>query len=142
MKHLGIDYGTKKIGLAVSDKRGKIAFPKSIIPNNPDIIQSIFNIIKNEDIEKIVIGKSLDPWGSENIVQKHIDTFIKKISHSFSGEIIEQDERGSSVAARSHLWGKGNIENEAWTGKKNKKRRDHVDAGAAAVILQRYLDKK
>ena len=57
------------------------------------------------------------------------------------GKINLQDERMSSVAARSHLYGKGNVANEQWTERGNKKRRDAVDAGAAAIILQRYLDK-
>ncbi|MCD5389997.1 MAG: Holliday junction resolvase RuvX [Candidatus Pacebacteria bacterium] len=140
MKYLGIDYGTKKIGLAVSDERGKIAFPKNIISNSPDIVQDILDIVEYENIEKIVIGKSLDPWGSENLVQKHIDNFIKKLSYETKLDIVEQDERLSSVTARSHLYGKGNIKNEQWSGKQNKKRREAVDAGAAAVILQRYLD--
>lgn len=141
MKYLGIDYGTKKIGLAISDERGKIAFPRDIIPNTSETLSTLIGMIHNEAIEKIVIGKSLDSQGSDNAIQRHINTFVKKLSQEFDGEIFEQDERGSSVAARGHLYRKGNIENEQWTGRANKKRRDHVDAGAAAVILQRYLDK-
>lgn len=142
MKYLGIDYGTKKIGIAISDPMGKIAFPKKIIPNSKDVIQDILDIVEYEQVEKIIIGKSLDPWGSENLVQRKIDEFIKKLSYHFDGEIIEQDERGSSLAAKSFLYGKGNIENEKWTARSNQKKRDQVDAGAAAIILQRYLDRK
>ncbi len=142
MKHLGIDYGTKKIGLAVSDERGKIAFPREIIPNNGDVFAYLLDFIDRESIEKIVIGKSLNQFGSENRLQKDINRFREKLSQFFHGEIIEQDERMSSVAARSHLYGKGNIANASWTGRENKKRRQQVDAGAAAIILQRYLDKQ
>lgn len=142
MKHLGIDYGSKKIGLAVSDALGNIAFPKKIIPHSQDLVQDILDIIEYESIEKIVIGKSLDPWGSENLIQKGIDTFIKKLSFELDDiEIVQQDERGSSIAAKSFLYGKGNIENDHWTGRQNSKKRQAVDAGAAAIILQRYLDK-
>lgn len=141
MKYLGIDYGSKKVGVAVSDVFGKIAFPKKIIPNSQGLVQDILDIIHDEDVEKIVIGKSLDPWGSENLLQRSIDSFVKKLSCELDDiAIIEQDERGSSLAAKSFLYGKGNIENEKWTGRQNQKKRDHVDAGAAAIILQRYLD--
>ena len=144
MKHLGIDYGTKRIGIAVSNNEGTLAFPKEILKNSQDIIQDILDIVEYEQIEIIVIGKSVDPWGSENLVQREINTFIKKLSYDLEDgiEIIEQDERGSSVAAASHLYGKGNIANEKWTGKDNAKKREHNDANAATVILQRYLDRK
>ena len=143
MKHLGIDYGTKRIGLAMSDNNGMLAFPKETINNSKDLIQNILDIIEYENIEKIVVGKSLDAWGYTNQVQRDIQSFIEKISYDLTDiEIVEQDERGSSVAAASHLYGKGNIANEKWTGKDNAKKREHNDANAATVILQRYLDRK
>ena len=144
MKHLGIDFGTKRIGLAVSDLKGSIAFPKKIITNSRNVVDDILDIVEHEGIQSIVVGKSLDPWGSENLVQKEIDFFVKKLSHGLEEgiEIIQQDERGSSVAARSHLYGKGNIANKRWTSTENNRKRQAVDAGAAAIILQRYLDKK
>lgn len=144
MKHLGIDYGKKRIGTAVSNNEGTLAFPKQVLENSQDIIQDIIDIIKYESIEKIVIGKSLDAWGFDNNVQRDIENFIKKLSYDIEDdiEIIQQDERGSSIAAASHLYGKGNIANEKWTGKENAQKREHNDANAATVILQRYLDKK
>jgi putative Holliday junction resolvase len=144
MKYLGIDYGTKRIGIAISNNEGTLAFPKETLENSVDIIQDIQDIIEYEDIEGIVVGKSLDAWGFTNQVQRDIKNFIKKLSYDLDGsiQIAQQDERGSSIAAASHLYGKGNIANEKWTGKENKKKREHNDANAAAVILQRYLDKQ
>jgi len=140
MKYLGIDFGTKKVGIAISDTLGTIAFPKKILKNTHTLYQEINDLIDIEHIEKIVIGKSLDSQGNDNDVQKHITHFIATLSKKTDIGIINQDERGSSIAARSHLYGKGNIANERWTAKANEKKRQHVDAGAAAVILQRYLD--
>ncbi|MCI5050801.1 MAG: Holliday junction resolvase RuvX [Candidatus Pacebacteria bacterium] len=143
MKHLGIDYGSKRIGLALSDDNGRLAFPKETINNSQDIIQDIKDVVEYESVEKIVVGKSLDPWGSENLIQREIDTFIKKLKYDISEiDIVYQDERGSSIAAASHLYGKDNIANPKWTTKANMKKREHNDANAAAVILQRYLDKQ
>lgn len=140
MKHLGIDYGTKKVGIAVSDENGTIAFPRTIVQNSPSLITEILDMIQHQEIQKVVIGRSLDSQGENNVVQKHIDTFINNLSDKIDIEIIQQDERGSSLAAKAHLYGKGNIANERWTGKHNEKKRQQVDAGAAAIILQRYLD--
>lgn len=142
MKYLGIDYGTKKIGFAVSDDRGVIAFPWGITENNPMIINTIKKIIDDTHIEKIVIGKSMDSDGQDNPVQKKIHQFADLLKKETGLAIDMQDERFSSIAARGHLYRKGNIAHEQWSGKENKKRREPVDAGAAAIILQRYLDKK
>ncbi len=141
MKYLGIDYGTKKIGLAVSDDLGNIAFPKKIISSDKDSITEIINLISDEKITGIVIGKSVDLDGADNRIQKDIESFSKKLESKTDIKIEMENEWMSSVAARSHLYGKGNIANEQWSGKQNKKRREAVDAGAAAIILQRYLDK-
>lgn len=142
MKHLGIDYGTKRIGIALSNDEGTLAFPKDTLKNSQDIVQDVLDIVGYEKIEMIVVGKSLDAWGHTNQVQRDIELFIKKLSYELDDiQILQQDERGSSVAAASHLYGKGNIANEKWTGKDNAKKREHNDANAAAVILQRHLDK-
>ncbi|MFT6829785.1 MAG: putative Holliday junction resolvase [Candidatus Paceibacteria bacterium] len=143
MKHLGIDYGTKRIGLALSNQEGSLAFPKETILNSQNLIREIVGIIYQEDIAVVVIGKSLDAAGSENTVQRAITSFIAKLSQEINDiNITEQDERGSSIAASAHLYGKGNIANEKWSGRNNAKKREHNDANAAAVILQRYLDKQ
>lgn len=141
MKYLGIDYGTKRIGLAVSDEGGEIAFPKKIIKSDKNTIDEIVNFIIKEKVEKIVVGESLQMNGDNNKLQKNIDIFTKKLGEETGLCVEMEDERMSSVSARSHLYGKGNIEKERWTRKQNKKRREDVDASAAAVILQRYLDR-
>jgi len=141
MKYIGIDYGTKRIGLALSNEEGTLAFPKDIIVNSQNLIQDIVDIVEDENIEMIVVGKSLDARGFNNQVQREIENFIKKLSSKLDDiEVVEQDERGSSIAASAHLYGKGNIANKKWSGKDNAKKREHNDAHAAVIILQRYLD--
>jgi len=141
MKHLGIDYGTKKIGIAISDRGGSLAFPKMIIPSNKQSIETIINYIQTEEIQKVVVGYSRAYDGSDNLLQKDIDLFVGVLSKRIpETPIVFQDERGSSIAARSHLYSKGNIANERWSSKDNEKKRSAIDAQAAAVILQRYFD--
>lgn len=142
MKYLGIDYGSKRIGLAISNNEGTIAFPHIVIENSHGTFDKIISIINSENIEGIVIGKSVDSLGYENKIQHSINVFIKKLSEIITIEIFQQDERGSSIAAATHLYGKGNIANARWSGKDNKKKREHNDAHAASIILQRFLDKE
>src|SRR3989338_2035923 len=67
MRYLGIDYGTKRIGIAISDERGIVAFPHSVIAarRNTDRIDVIFTIIRHEKIEAIIIGFPVDFAGKE-----------------------------------------------------------------------------
>ena len=142
MKYLGIDYGTKRIGLAVSNDEGTIAFPHSILTNTPAVINDIATMVQSESIDGIVIGDSLNTDGSQNQLGTDVDKFATRLIESTGCSVQFQDERFSSVAAQAHLYGKGNIANERWTETENTKKRDHHDAQAAAIILQRFLDRQ
>lgn len=142
MKYLGIDYGAKRMGLAVSDDRGVLAFAYQIIENNHEMYDRLSTIIKDENIQEIVVGESVDSEGNPNAVMKHIENFIKQLSQKTLLPIHLEKEWMSSVAARSPLYTKGNIANESWSGTKNKQKKAAIDDKAAAVILQRFLDKK
>ena len=141
MKFLGIDYGTKRIGLAISDDGGRIAFPKEIILNDSDIFKSIGEIIKKEKINEIVIGESVDFSGKLNALSVRIEEFIFEFKENFDLPIHKQKEFLTSVEAR-----KGGDTKEILTQKQSHsrlkdKKRGHIDSSAAALILQRYLDK-
>ena len=68
MKYLGIDFGTKRIGLAVSDEDGILAFPKKVILNNALKFENIQDIIQKEKIEALVVGEPLNHLGKLNKV--------------------------------------------------------------------------
>ncbi len=143
MKHLGIDYGTKKVGIALSDSEGKIAFPKTILKNDETLMENLRAMIEEEGVEKIVIGKSLTLDGRENEVQHSIEQFKEELAQAFpSIPIGEQDERMSSLAANSFLFGKGNLERKRTSEREKRMRNSADDARAATIILQRYLDRK
>lgn len=142
MKFLGIDYGTKRIGIAISDDGGHIAFPKEIVLNDTNTFKVIQNIIKNEKIDEIIIGESVDFSGKLNALSARIEIFILKLSEDINLPIHKQKEFLTSVEAR-----KGGATKEILTQKQSHsrlkdKKRGHVDASAAALILQRYLDKR
>jgi putative Holliday junction resolvase len=125
MKTLGIDYGTKKIGFAVSDEDGRIAFPRSVLKNDAGVFFAIKELIQKEKIESIVLGESLDYSGKPNLIMEKISAFKKLLEKETSLPVMFESEFLSSKQAR-------NIHD---SGELN-------DASAAAIILQSYLDRE
>lgn len=138
-KFLGIDYGTKRIGLALSDERGMLAFPKEIILNDSAVFDRLEAILKEEGIAEIVVGESVDFSGKLNALSARIEVFISELQNKFKLPVHKQKEFLTSVEARKSKGGKGNMSQAHSRVKQIKSGR--VDASAAALILQRYLDR-
>ena len=136
MRSLGLDLGTKTLGVAISDKLGLIASAyKTIFFNEgayQELLEPIKDIVQNEKIENIVLGfpknmdNSIGARAKETLVFK--DTLQSFLNH----EIILVDERWTSVQANNLLI-KADMS--------RKKRKKAVDKLAATFILQAYLDK-
>ena len=124
MKYLGIDYGTKRIGVAISDEDGSFAFPKEILGVD-NAIDNIVKIVGEDVVGGIVIGESLASNGEDNDVVVAVKSFAKKLELKTSLPIFFIREDFSSVEAHRYQTKKGSR-----------------DDSAAAVILQRFLDKK
>jgi len=124
MKYLGIDFGSKRVGLAVSDEMGKMAFPYSVVLNNKKLISEIEKIIKEEEIEEIVMGESKDFKGVPNKIMRGIKSFKKILEEKTKLLVYFEPEFMTSQQAEQ-IQGKN----------------DMHDASAAAIILQSYLDK-
>lgn len=132
MKVLGVDYGKKRIGIAVSDEMGMIAFPRQIIvaPSRALAIGEIVRLIDKEKIEEVVIG--IPRTGD---VRKDIKEFTKALEKNTKCRVTVIDESLTSFEAfkESH-----NMKQERGRNiKTDKKPKDDI---AAALILQRYLD--
>ncbi len=141
-RFLGIDYGTKRVGLAVSDENGKLAFPYTILPNDPKLLKNLEEILKKENIIEIVVGESLDFSGKPNKVEKETNAFISKLENIFAFPINREREFLTSVEARSSKNTKQNLHASASHTRIKVAQSALVDASAAALILQRYLDRK
>ncbi|MDQ3076134.1 MAG: Holliday junction resolvase RuvX [bacterium] len=139
---LGIDYGTKRIGLAVSDDAGTIAFPKEILKNDGGAIGYLDKLIKTEEIGEIVIGESLDLTGQENKVHQKIKQFAKELEYVSKVKVFFQKEFMTSMEARRTKIVKSDRDKTQSSSRMKKEKEGKVDAKAAALILQRYLDKK
>ena len=134
---MGIDYGTKRIGVAISDESGSFAFPKTIVQSGVKTLVEIIDLIHRESVGKIVVGYSVDQSGMRNRVMEDIDAFIEEL-HKLTNLPIElMDERFSSMAVRAF-----DFEKPIANTRGNHRPVDHIDDRAAAVMLQRYLDKQ
>lgn len=122
MRYLGIDYGAKRVGIAISDKEGKIAFPHLVIPNK-DLISQISSIVKEKGIERVVLGDTRTVSGKENPITAEAEKFAKELSDCLKMPIEKIFESWSSMETLMH----------SSSGLKD-------DSRAAAFILQRYLD--
>lgn len=126
MKILAIDYGAKKIGLAVSDRKSRIAFPFGVVENNAELIERLKKIIKQEEIEKIIVGAPR--YNPKTELYYQIETFTNNLKANFDLPIETQDELLTSCAAQKI---KSNTD--------SKVRLDHDLA--AMLILEDYLTK-
>lgn len=138
MKYMGIDYGTKRIGIAVSDDGGTIAFPRVILGNSPRLFEEILDIIRTESIDGIVVGKSMDTHGERNAIMDDIDVFVEELEKLSGKKIHMEEERFTSHFLKSFDFSK-NIEKKTSRNRKNKPAQA-IDAQAAASILQRFLE--
>lgn len=126
-KFLGIDYGTKKIGFALSDEEGKIAFPRDTNPNIwKHIHDYISKIITNESVTEIVIGLPIGLDGKETDLSREVRTFAKKLEGTFKLPVHFENEVYSSAAVKTA--GAAPFEK--------------IDASSAALILQTWLDRR
>lgn len=126
MKYLGIDYGTKKIGISVSNDDGTVAFPKKVLENSPTWLDEIYKLCEEEKITGgIVFGESRDFSMEENPLMKEIHEAREKWSEKSPLPTFLHPEFMTSRQANR-------IAEED----------DMHDARAAALILQGFFDKK
>ena len=137
MRYLGIDYGSKRVGLALSDEEGLMAFPYKIIKNDLELVDNIHNICGIEEISAIVLGESHDLSGKPNKIMGSIEEFKRNLEEELDLPIYFEKEFMTSIFARGN---DGKITHDAMKIKKGKDKK--IDDSAAALILQRYLDRK
>ena len=131
-----MDYGEKRTGVAISDELGLIANPvKTIVQLNKKLlIDEILQIIKENNIEKVIIGKPLNMNGTQGERAQKTIEFAKALEKKANIAIELIDERLTTVSAHNIL----NESNVCGS----KKRKNIIDTVAAVIILQQYLDKR
>ena len=124
MKLLGIDYGTKRVGLAVSDEDGRMAFPKNVVPNTADLPTVLRSIADEVGAAHIIIGESKNLKGEDNPLMGGITRL--KDSLQQLGLVVSLEPEYMTTQQAERLQDKS----------------DQLDASAAAIILQSYLDRQ
>lgn len=124
MKYLGIDYGTKRVGIAISDDGGTFAFPKGIFETKT-AVEDIATLCTAECIGAIVIGESVASNGATNELTTLVNAFKAKLALVTDLPVFFEREGFSTVEAHRYQTDAGSR-----------------DDSAAAIILQRFLDKQ
>lgn len=132
---LGIDYGTRRIGLAISDPLRIIAQSLETIENNNECYSIIKKIIEREYIALIVVGMPLNLKGERAQKSLEVEEFIRNLRVHIKIDIVDWDERFTSTMAQRSLLQFG-------VKKKQRSEKGRIDSMAAAIMLQSYLDSR
>jgi putative Holliday junction resolvase len=128
---LGVDFGTTRVGLAISDPLGLTARPLSVVPRSV-VLDEVVNLVKEQEIGTIVVGLPTGLSGGEGVSATEARKLAEEIRTVTGVDVVMVDERFTSRLAEVAL-----LE----SGMKRRKRRETVDKVAAAIILQDYLDR-
>jgi putative Holliday junction resolvase len=122
---MGIDYGSKNVGIALSDESGSLAFPKEVLQNDAMLLPRILDLIKVERVGEIVVGHSLDNKGIENPIMKAARKLGDQLKEAANIPVSLEPEFYTSQEAQR-------IQGD----------HDILDASAAAIILNSFLQKR
>lgn len=131
---LGIDFGTRRIGLALSDPTGTLASPLPFLENTDPqkVTAALREMVKAHNVQTVVIGLPRNMDGTYGSSAAKVREFIAQIQPHLSAQIIPQDERLTTAQAARDLSQMGFTQKEL---------REKVDSSSAALILQQFLDR-
>ncbi len=130
---LGIDYGTKRIGVAMSDPTRLIAQGITTLDNNIKTVEKLLEIVKREEVVRIIVGMPYTADGGKGKKALEVEEFIQQLKQHTMIEIDTWDESYSSVNAHQAFIDIG-------MKKKKRQQKARVDEMAARLMLQEYLD--
>lgn len=122
MRLMGIDYGTKRVGVALSDESGKMAFPHIVLNNDEKLLEKLEEIISERGVGEIVIGHSLGRDGAANAVHAEVEELIGDLTLRVGLPIHLEPEQYSTQEAL-----------------REQGRTAQTDASAAAIILNSFI---
>lgn len=133
---MGIDFGTTRIGLSLSDPLQIIAVPFKTLDNKLGVIDRICETIQQEEVGLVVVGMPLNLKGEKGKKAVEVEKFVEEVRKGTSIEIIHWDERFTTSIAHQTLLTMGTKREDRRTNK------GRVDAMAAAILLQGFLDSR
>ena len=134
MRYLAIDYGERRMGLAICDPMEILSSPYRVLDQPERLLEELEAIIRREAVEALVVGLPINMDGSEGFQARAVRSFVNRLANQTDLPIYFQDERLSTYAAREKL--------KQAKGRARKKKDPPVDALAAAEILSTFLENK
>jgi putative Holliday junction resolvase len=131
LRVVGIDLGSARIGVAVSDTSGVLASPYEVVPRDAAAHARLQAIVEEVGAERVVVGMPLSLDGRKGPAAKLVEAEVEVLRAVLPVPVELYDERFTTVTAHQQL---------AAGGKRSKARRQIVDQAAAAVLLQAWLD--
>lgn len=128
---MGIDYGSRRVGVALSDGLGIAAHPFEVLEAGPGLHRRLADLVSSEDVGKVVVGLPVSLDGTEQAAARRTRRFVDRLRPLVGVEVVLYDERLTTRIAEGVL---------VAAGTSRAKRRRRVDKVAAAVMLQGYLD--
>jgi putative Holliday junction resolvase len=129
---LGIDPGSRRCGIAITDSDQTMAFPRPALDVDESLMGKIAELVEDEAVGLIVVGRPISLSGNETESTEQADELYRAIRERVHhATVIQWDERLTTVEAQRSLSG---------AGMKEKNQRSHVDSAAAVIMLQHYLD--
>jgi putative Holliday junction resolvase len=132
-RYLGIDYGAKRVGIAITDPLRIFAYGLTTISNDSKFWDNLLKFFTEYDVETIALGYPLKESGERSSSTELIEKFKEELEKRVKIPIEYVDERYSSTIAQQQIL-------ESVTSKKKRRNKGLVDKNAAAIILQEYLD--
>ena len=132
-RSLGIDFGTTRIGIAVSDPLNIIARGLEVIPNSPRAPSRIRELADEYDVGLVVVGMPYNLKGEAGRKAQEVELFVSVLKSSVGRDVVTVDERFTSRIAQQTLITMG-------VKKKARRAKGLIDLSAAALILQHHLD--
>jgi putative Holliday junction resolvase len=126
---MGIDYGGARLGIAVSDESGVIAFPHAVVPTRGDVRKALGDIVREKNVSRVVVGHPLDREGNPGPAAARVEAFAERLRRWFSLEVVLWDERYTTAQASAAVRKSGSREQKGQN-----------DMAAAAILLQSWLD--
>jgi len=123
MKYIGIDYGSKRVGVALSDEDLNFAFPLVVLDNDENLLDKVIEICQKNEAGLVVVGDSKDFSQNDNKIMEEVRPFVQKLGEAITIPVVMHPEFLTSMEAE-RIQGKN----------------DMLDASAAALILKSYLD--
>ena len=131
---LGIDFGSVKIGVSVSDPLRIIAQGLVTLPNDGRVMEKIASLAREYDVGLVVVGMPLTLKGDKGQKAKEVDAFVETLKTQLDVEVVTLDERFTSRIAERTLLAMG-------TTRKQRADKARIDTMASALILQSFLDR-